>query len=421
MQVDTTSPSTRLTGLRAGELYVQIYSFNSLNRLSTSATAQFTLIGKTAVPGNVENLTIEPISANSARLRWDQTVDLDVKTGGRVHIRHTNLTDGTGTWSNSVDLIPAKSGAATEAIVPLVEGEILVKFEDDGGRQSVAEASVIVDFPDALGRLVALSRREDADAPPFQGNKTDVFYNEDYDALTLDGDEELDGVVDFDLLPVMDFIGATTTSGIYEFNSTLDLGAPYALDLSRFFVTRGFYPSDLMDSRIGDVDTWDDWDGGVIDAVNAKLYLRRTSDDPGGTPTWSGWQEFVNGTFLGRGFQFKAELTSSDPAQNILIDELGYEATFQRRQDQSIGAVSSGAGTKTVTFDKAFFTGTAGLGGINAYRPSIGIVAQDMNSGDYFRVTNATSASFQVTFYNSSNAAVDRNFLWSAVGYGKGV
>jgi hypothetical protein len=55
-----------------------------------------------------ENLTIEPISANSARLRWDQTVDLDVKTGGRIHIRHTNLTDGTGTWSNSVDLIPCQ-------------------------------------------------------------------------------------------------------------------------------------------------------------------------------------------------------------------------------------------------------------------------------------------------------------------------
>jgi hypothetical protein len=48
-------------------------------------------------------------------------------------------------------LIPAKSGAQTEAIVPLLEGEILVKFEDDGGRQSTDAASVIVDFPDALG------------------------------------------------------------------------------------------------------------------------------------------------------------------------------------------------------------------------------------------------------------------------------
>ena len=417
--VNTTSPSVRLTGLRAGILYIQIRSVNSLDRLSIPALAQFNLVGKTARPGNVENLTIEAISANSARLRWNQTIDLDVKTGGRVHIRHTNLTDGTGTWSNSVDLVEAKSGAATEAIVPLIAGEILVKFEDDGGRQSATEASVVVDFPDALGRLLVQSRREDADIPPFQGSKTSVFYNEDYDALTLDGDDLFDDITNFDLLPVIDFIGNTTTLGTYFFVNTLDLGAAYSIDLARFFVTRGFYPSDLIDSRVGDVDTWSDWDGGVIDSVNAKLYLRRTTDNPSGSPTWSSWQEFVNGAFLGRGFQFKAELSSSDPSENILIDQLGYEATFQRRTEQSIGAIASGASTKTVTFDKAFFTGVAGLGGLNAYLPSIGIVAQDMNTGDYFRVTNVTSNTFDVTFYNSSNSAVSRQFLWSAVGYGK--
>jgi hypothetical protein len=420
-QLETTSPSIRLTGLRAGTLYVQIVSIGLTGRISSTATAQFALIGKTASPGNVQNLTIEAISANSARLRWDATVDLDVKVAGRVHIRHTNLTNGTGTWSNSVDLIPAIAGHNTEAIVPLVEGEILVKFEDDGGRQSAAETSVIVDFPDALGRLLVQSRREDADVPPFQGNKTDVFYNEDYDALTLDGDEEIDDVVDFDLLPVMDFIGDTVGTGTYEFNATLDLGASYSVDLTRFFVTRGFFPSDLIDSRNGLVDDWSDWDGGVIDSVNSKLYLRRTSDNPSGTPTWTSWQEFVNGTFLGRGFQFKAELTSNDPAENILIDELGYEATFQRRTEQSVGAVASTAGTKSITFDKAFFTGTASLGGINAYLPSVGIVAQNLATGDYFNVTNVTSTGFDVTFRNSSGTAVDRNFLWSAVGFGKGV
>jgi hypothetical protein len=58
-------------------------------------------------------------------------------------------------------LILAKAGSATEAIVPLVEGEILVKFEDDGGRQSTNETSVIVDFPDALGQYLVKSQRED--------------------------------------------------------------------------------------------------------------------------------------------------------------------------------------------------------------------------------------------------------------------
>ena len=421
MQVNTTNPSVRLTGLRAGTLYVQIRSVNNLNKLSTAAVAQFALVGKTAPPGNVQNLTIEAISANSARLRWTATVDLDVKVGGRVHIRHTSLTDGSGTWSNSVDLIPAIAGYNTEAIVPLVEGEILVKFEDDGGRQSALETSVIVDFPDALGNLLVQTRREDTDAPPFQGAKTDTFYSPEFGGLVLDGDETLDGITDFDLIPIFDFLGDTVLLGEYAFNNTLDLGASYSLDLKRYFVTTGFFPSSLMDSRSGLVDSWSDWDGGVIDKVNAKLLVRRTPDDPAGAPAWSSWQEFVNGTFLGRAFQFKAELTSADPAQNIVIDELGYDATFQRRTEQSAGAVTSGAGTYSVTFDKAFFTGTSGLGGVNSSLPSVGIVAQNLAAGDYFNVTNVTSTGFDVTFRDNGGTAVSRNFLWTAVGFGKGV
>jgi predicted phage tail protein len=420
-QIDTNSPSTRIEGLDAGTLQVRVQSINSLGGVSNPATATFNLVGKTEPPGNVQNLTIEPISANSARLRWDATVDLDVRVAGRVHIRHTNLTDGTGTWSNSVDLIPAVAGYSTEAIVPLVEGEILVKFEDDGRRQSPTEASVIVDFPDAVGQLLVQTRREDQDTPPFQGAKTDVFYSDDLDALTLDATGLFDDIPDFDSIATLDFYGTMEALGIYEFANTLDLGATFALDLKRYFVTRGYFPSDLVDSRTALVDDWADWDGGIIDQVNAKLYLRRTPDNPSSSPTWSAWQEFVNGTFLGRGFQFKAELISNNPAQGILVDELGYEATFQRRTEQSVGAVASTAGTKSITFDKAFFTGTASLGGINAYLPSVGIVAQNLATGDYFNVTNVTSTGFDVTFRNSSGTAVDRNFLWSAVGFGKGV
>ena len=419
-QIQTNSPSTRINGLDAGTLQISIQAVNSIGRSSTPASATFTLVGKTEPPGNVQNLTFEPINANSARLRWDATVDLDVRVGGRVYIRHTNLTDGSGTWSNSVDLIPAIAGYNTEAIVPLVEGEILVKFEDDGGRQSTAETSVIVDFPNALGNLLIQSRREDADVPPYQGNKTDVFYSEEFDALVIDGDALLDAIADFDLISSMDYLGDIQAEGTYEFANTLDLEAVYSLDLSRFFVTAGFFPNDLIDSRTGEVDTWADWDGAIVNRVNASLYLRRTSDDPAGTPTWSGWQEFVNGTFLGRGFQFKSVLTSSDPAQNILIDQLGYEATFQRRSEQSAGVVTSGAGTYSVTFANRFFTGTSVLGGVNTSLPSVGIVAQNMATGDYFNVTNVTATGFDVTFRNNGGTAVSRDFLWTAVGFGRG-
>ena len=418
-QVNTTSPSLKITNTRAGTLYIQIQAYNYLNKGSDIATAQFFLVGKTAVPGDVQNLTFEAISNNSGRLRWNQTVDLDVKVGGKVQIRHTNLTDGTGTWSNSVDLIPAKSGAQTEAIIPLVEGEVLVKFEDDGGRQSANEASVIIDLPDTIAPLAVQTRREDLDTPPFQGVKTNVFYYNVVDALTLDGTGLIDSVASVDAMPTFDVIGDVQSSGTYTFNTTLDLGNTYAVDLRRYFVTEGYFPASIIDARTNNVDDWADWDGGVVNKVNAKLMLRSTTDNPSGTPTWTSWQEFVNGTFRGRGFQFRADLLSEAVDQNIYVKELGYDASFQRRTEQSDGTISSGAGAKAITFTNPFFTGTASLGGTNAYLPSIGITAQNMASGDYFEVTSVSGTGFTVTFKNSGGTAISRNFNWSAVGYGR--
>jgi hypothetical protein len=341
-----------------------------------------------------------------------------VKVGGKVYIRHTSKTDGTGTWSDSVDLITAKSGSATEAIIPLVEGEVLVKFADDGGRLSAGETSVIIDLPDTLGTLQVINRREDQDTPPFQGSKVDCFYDAGYDALTLGGGD-IDDVPDFDAIAYFDILGDVASSGTYTFNDTQDLGAVFSLDLKRYFVTRGYYPADSVDNRVELIDDWDNWDGDVVDKVNAKLMVRHTNDNPSGTPTWGSWQEFVNGTFKARAFQFRADLTSNDRSQSILIDELGYEATFQRRSEQANGAVASGTGGKAVTFTNSFFTGTASLGGTNAYLPSVGVNAQNMQSGDYFTVTGVSGTGFTVEFFNSSNTSINRNFTWSAVGFGK--
>jgi predicted phage tail protein len=415
----TSSPSITLRTLRAGTLTVQVLARNYLGRQSTIATATFTLVGKTAVPGDVQNLTIEPINANSARLRWTETVDLDVKVNGRVHIKHSNLTDGSATWPNSVNLIPAVAGNSTEAIVPLVEGEIFAKFEDDLGNRSTNAASVLVDFPDTLGRLPVLTRREDQDTPPFQGTKTNCFYSSDFDALIIDGDELLDSVTDFDAISSFDFMGDILTSAEYEFANTLDLGAAFSLDLARRFVTRAFFPNDNIDSRTANVDTWNDWDGTNADRVNAKLYMRSTNDDPSGSPTYSAWREFINGTFTGRAFQFKAELESSDVAQNILIDELGFEATLQRRFENSNGAIASGTSTKAVTFDNPFFTGTASLGGTNAYLPNVGVTVQNLGSGERVNVSSVTGTGFNVDVLDSGGSNVNRNFTYSAVGYGR--
>jgi predicted phage tail protein len=413
-------PDVEILDTTDGTYEFEVYTINSLGRQSTDfGSLTFTAIGKTAVPGQVQNLSFEATSSKEGTLKWDETVDLDVKHGGKVYIRHSNKTDGTGTWSNSVDLIEAVAGSATSAKISLIEGEVLVKFADDGGRLSTNETSIIIDLPDTQGKLALQTRREDLDDPPFQGTRTDCFYSDEYDALTIDGDDDIDDVTDFDDIDNFDFSGDVLSSAEYEFVNTLDLEGVFSLDLKRRFVTRGFYPSDLIDSRSESIDDWDEFDGDEVDQVNAKLYVRKTDDDPTGTPTWGSWNEFANGTFKGRAFQFKAELESSNTAQNILIDELGYVAEFERRTESSESVIASGTGTKSVTFANAFFTGTTTLLGANSKLPTVGITANNMQSGDYFTLSNITGTGFDVAFFNSSDVGIDRNFNYSAVGYGK--
>ncbi|MFZ9273212.1 MAG: host specificity protein J, partial [Ilumatobacteraceae bacterium] len=416
----TSTPSATLPNLREGNLEVQIQAENSLGRSGPITTATFTLAGKTANPADVKNLQLEVLSENTARLNWEPSIDLDVANGGAVYVRHSALTDGSASWNDSVDLVPALPGNATTATIPLIEGEIFVRFIDDGGRLSPNETSIIIDLPDRQGALIVQTRREDQDSPPFQGSRTDVFYDEGYDALTLDGTETLDTVLDIDALTSFDFMGDIIDTGTYDFLNTLDLGNVFSLDLSRHFVSRGFLPNDTIDGRSSNVDTWLNWDGADVNRVNAVLKVRTTDDNPSGTPTWSAYQEFISGTYKARAFQFRAELQSNDVSQNILIDELGYTATLQRRTENSNATIASGAGAKAVTFDKPFFVGTATLGGVNTYLPSIGITALNMGSGEYFEVTSISSTGFTVTFKNSGGTAVDRNFNWSAVGYGRG-
>jgi len=417
-----TKTDAEILDTRAATYTIEIYTINSLGRQSSDfASLSFNAIGKTAVPADVQGLTFEATSDKEGTLSWTESTDLDVIHGGKVYIRHSGKTDGSGTWSNSVDLINGIAGSSTSAKIPLVDGEVLVKFADDGGRLSANETSLIILLPETRNKLLLQSRREDQDSPPFQGTDTNTFYSDEYDALTLQSTERIDDKTDnIDLWGKLDSLGDTESSGEYAFASTLDLENVFSLDLKRQFVTRGFYPDDLIDDKTANIDTWGKFDGDVADKVNAKLYLRKTDDDPSGSPTWGDWGEFVNGTFKARAFQFKTELTSTDTGQNILVDELGYIAELERRTESSEEAVSSGTGTKAITFANQFFTGTASLLGSNSKLPSIGITAQNMQSGDYFTVSSVSATGFSVNFYDSSDTGISRNFNWSAVGYGKG-
>ena len=405
IQETTTSSSLRIENLKVGTLKTEIQSTNHLGFSSPFASNTFNLLGKTAPPSDISNLTFEDISSNSARLRWDAATDLDVKVGGKVHVRHSSLTDGSGNWNNSVDLIDSIAGTSTEVIIPKLAGETLVKFADSTGNFSTNAASFVLQSPSQkAGTLLVKNQREDQISPtPFTGSKTNTEYDSDLDALQLTSSG-----------------GNVNSSGSYQFVSTLDLEGIFALDLQRYFVTRGVRPSDLIDIW-PDVDARSDWDGAVIDDVNASMSVRSTDDDPSGSPSWGSWVALKNGTFSGRAFQFKTDMTSADTTENILVDQLGYEARLDVRNEQSTGLTASGTGAKTVSFAKPFWTGTTALGGsTTAYLPSVSVNVFGLASGDYIDMGTVTGSQFTLTIKNSSGSAIDKNFSWTAVGYGRG-
>ena len=419
------SPDFEIFNSDIGTYDIQVFSYNAaLQTSATSADLTFNAVGKTALPANVAGLTAEPISEKLIRLRWDLSTDVDVIHGGRVYVRHSTKTDGTGTFSNSVDLIQALAGNTTTAEVPYLEGEYILKFRDDGGRFSAGEASVVFDLPDNLAPLLTQTRREDNDSPKFQGTKVSVEFDATTNSLNLAGTGLFDTISDFDAVGSLDDFGGIASSGTYDFGGTaggdtLDLGGVFSLDLKRHFLTEAFYPSDLFDSR-GLIDNITDFDGATATDVNAEMLVRVTQDNPSsGSPTYTGFQTFANGTYKGRGFQFRAKLTSNDTAQDIKVSELGYTASLQRRTEQG-NVTASGAGAKAITFTHPFFVGTSSLLGANTNLPSIGINAQNMASGDYFEVSSVSGTGFTVHFKNSSNASIDRNFTYQAVGFGKG-
>jgi len=419
------SPDFEIFNSDVGTYEFQVFSYNTaLQTSATSANLTFTAQGKTALPGNVTGLTAEPISEKLVRLRWNLSTDVDVIHGGRVYVRHSTKTDGSGTFTNSVDLIEALAGNTTTAEVPYLEGEYILKFRDDGDRFSPGETSVIIDLPDNQAPLITQTRREDLDSPKFQGTKTSIDFDSATGTINLAGSGLFDTITDFDAIGSLDDFGGIASSGTYDFggaagSTTLDLGGVFSLDLKRHFLTEGFYPSDLFDSR-GLIDDITDFDGATATEVNAEMLVRVTQDNPSsGSPTYSDFQTFANGTYKGRGFQFRAKLTSNDTAQDIRVSQLGYTASLQRRTEQG-NLTASGAGAKAITFTHPFFTGTSALLGANSNLPSIGINAQNMASGDYFEVSSISGTGFTVHFKNSSNASIDRNFTYQAVGFGKG-
>ena len=403
------SKSFEILDTIAGNYEIEVFSVSSSGLRSVLPTKPsdpfFVAVGKTALPSNVSGVSLLPIDQSSAILSWNRATELDVLLGGKTLIRHSSKTTG-AQWQNAQNIVVAAAGNQTQKIVPLLAGTYLIKFEDDGGRQSPSPGStdsswnntrVTTNLPAPSQRLIVSTI--DEHTPNFSGSKSNTVYDSSLDALKLTVTNN-----------------ATATSGEYIFANSVDLTQTYDVNLRKVLEATTFYTATLWDSRTDLIDTW-----GSIDTVgsananatkgNAAVYVRSTNDNPSGSPTWSAYKEFSNVLITGRAFQFKAILTSNDTTQNIAVTELGATLELQGRTESISTPVTTGSSQYTVSFSKPF-----------KQTPNI-VITQTSNgqqSGDRFVLANESRTGFQISWFNGSAAAA-RSFVWAASGFGKEV
>ena len=400
------SKSYEILDTIAGNYQIEVYSVSSSGlRSTTFNTPQspfFVAKGKTDPPSNVSGVSLLPIDETSAILSWDRATELDVLLGGKTLIRHSSKTTG-AQWKDGQNIVVAAAGNQTQKIVPLLAGTYLIKFEDDGGRESPSPGSqdsawnntrVTTNLPAPSERL--LVGNVDEHTPNFTGSKTNTVYDSSLDALKL-------AITN----------NAVSTTGEYVFANSVDLTQPYDVNLRKVLEASSFNLNNLWDDRVDLVDSWGyiDQVGGLTEATkcNAAVYVRSTNDDPSGSPTWSAYKEFSNVLITGRAFQFKAILTSNDTNQNIAVTKLGAKLELQGRTESISTPVTTGSSQYSVSFTNAF-----------KQAPTVVVTPTNQQTGDFFELANISRTGFQVTFKNGSSA-VPRSFVWAASGFGKEV
>ena len=379
---------------------VRVKAVNALGVSSSYTSAQRTIVGAIEPPSDVTDFSCN-IVGQEAHLSWTQIPDLDL---AYYNLRFSEEIDGTADWQNSVSLVEKVSRPATSITVPARQGTYLLKAVDKLGNFS-SNATAIISNVISVTAFNNITTQ--AEHPLFAGTLTNTVVADN--TLRLDSSELFDsanGNFDADTsrffdsgLLNADFIAL----GDYLFSDVIDIGAKHTVRLTATLKQTSDNPDDLFDNRSGLFDvTASNFDGDTPANSNAHLEIA-TSDD---NSTFTAFQNFVIGDYTARYFKFKVVLISRDLASTPVVQEVSIKIDMQDRIF-SDNDITSGAGTKTVTFTNPFKTTNY----------AIGITAQGMATGDFFLLESKTINGFNVTFKNASNTAVSKTFDFIAKGF----
>jgi len=314
--------------------------------------------GLGAPPSDVENFTIQVVSGN-ALLTWDVVSDLDLDF---YTLRYSNLLTG-ATWETAQVIV--KQTKETQVTTPAFVGTYFIKAVDLSGVESVNAALITSEIIGLVGFNVVEQIQEQ---PLFEGVKTNLIVIGS--TLQL---QENDVMADWTPLSVAIPLasGGFSPTGLYDFFNTVDLGSVFSSRLTTIIEAIGFDVLTQLDSS--------EW--------NVTIEVRTTEDDPSGSPVFTPFEPLVVGDYTARAFEFRLQVESFNPAVAVQITRL--EVTIDM-PDRLAGGdnLNSPIGGITINYSPAF----------NAL-PALVVDGQDLDTGDFHRITLKTISGFKIEFF----------------------
>jgi len=382
-----------------GEYSFRIRAVNALGAPSAWETETKILLGTQNPASDVEEFNINVID-DEAHLSWRPVTDLDL---AYYVLKFSPKTSG-AIYSEAVILVEKIAPDSTTITVPAMVGTYFIKAVDqsDPPVESLNAASVI---SNVAGLRNMNSVETVTESPTFAGDKENC-YVENGALRTMSSDTIADWT-SLDLVKsIAEGLSGTAAVAYYYLDQYVDLLAAYTCRVSASVKASGV----SLDYPISAWTTLDEVER--IDGLNPEdwdvvIQIRTTPDDPNdGGAVWTNWKTFTIGDYHARGFDFRVILTSTRGTVQVVLEELVFTIDmpdrFYRLNDQTCPA-----GGLHVTFDPAF-----------AVAPTIAIDAQNMQSGDYYTKSNITASGFDLRFFNSSDAGIERTFDLLAQGYG---
>lgn len=329
------TPDTNATvqDLSPGFFDFQVEAINSLGLKSDPALARsenVQIFGLSARPSQPTSFTGQVVSAASVLLTWDRSIDLDVKEGGFVEIRH-NQAITSAVIRDSTVLI-RDVGGQTSALVPFKQGTYFLRFEDSQGQLSEAALwSTQTRRPVAIAQDISLvdiggggfTIQEDNTFPSTNIANTLLFVT---DHLELALTDTFDDEADIDLVANIDDVGggSVSPSGLYFFATSLELAAVTRVVLEAVLATEAFDLTSSIDDE-PDFDQITDVDlvaGALLEPGVADAEMQvRFSNGTVASDTFGPWEKIDTGIFDARSFEFRVLAQSFVPSANIRITQ----------------------------------------------------------------------------------------------------